>query len=149
MSAPRPLPDVSEADFQKQVVELAGICGWHHLHVRRTIGRGRKWTTSTNLAGWPDLLLWRTGEVIAAELKSERGVVSPEQCEVLDSLRDAGVRCFVWRPSDFEAIAKVLSPGSRAGASDEVLDLRAEVAVLRRRCEVLMETCPADMGEIA
>lgn len=71
---------LSETDFQEQVVSLMGLLGWHHLHVRRTIGRGRKWVTSTNLAGWPDLLAWspRRRRVLAAELKSERGQATPE-----------------------------------------------------------------------
>lgn len=99
---------MTEAEFQAQVVELAGITGWRHLHVRRTIGRGRKWTTSTNLAGWPDLLLWRPGRIVAAELKSDTGQVTAEQEAVLASLADAGMETFVWRPSDFDAIASTL-----------------------------------------
>jgi hypothetical protein len=108
-----PSPPITEAEFQAQVVELAAICGWSHLHVRRTIGRGRKWTTSTNLAGWPDLLLWRPGRVVAAELKAEHGKTTPEQVAVLASLAAAGVETHVWRPSDFEAIASTL--GRRDG----------------------------------
>lgn len=141
---------MTEADFQRQVVELAGICGWKHLHVRRTIGRGRKWTTSTNLAGWPDLLCWRPGRMIAAELKSEGGKVTEDQADVLASLHDAGIQTYIWRPADLDAIAKVLSPGAKPDTlMDEVIDLRAECAVLRQRIEVLMEMCPADLGELA
>lgn len=99
---------MTEAEFQAQVVQLATITGWRHLHVRRTVGRGRKWTTSTNLAGWPDLLLWRPGRIIAAELKSDSGKVTDEQAEVLRSLAEAGVDGYVWRPSDFDRIAAVL-----------------------------------------
>jgi hypothetical protein len=98
----------TEAEFQEQVAQLAGIAGWQHLHVRRTIGRGRKWTTSTNLAGWPDLLLWKPGRVVAAELKSDKGKTTPEQDAVLASLAAAGVETFVWRPSDWDEIAAVL-----------------------------------------
>lgn len=99
---------MTEAEFQAAVVELATITGWRHLHVRRTIGRGRKWTTSTNLAGWPDLLLWRPGRVVAAELKSDAGKVTDEQADVLCSLAEAGIECHIWRPSDFDAIAATL-----------------------------------------
>src|SRR5690606_29558723 len=91
----------TEAEFQAQVVELATITGWRHLHVRRTVGRGRKWTTSTNLAGWPDLLLWKPGRVVAAELKSAKGKTTAEQEDVLASLAAAGIETHVWRPSDF------------------------------------------------
>lgn len=99
---------MTEAEFQAQVVQLATITGWRHLHVRRTIGRGRKWTTSTNLAGWPDLLLWRPGRVIAAELKADGGKVTDEQVDVLGSLAEAGVECHVWYPADFDVIAATL-----------------------------------------
>lgn len=103
---------MTEAEFQAQVVELATITGWRHLHVRRTIGRGRKWTTSTNLAGWPDLLLWRPGRIIAVELKTDVGKVTDDQEDVLRSLSDAGVEAFVWRPADWDVIASTL--GRRA-----------------------------------
>lgn len=43
----------TEAEFQEQLVQLAHLFGWAHLHVRRTIGRHREWTTSTNVKGWP------------------------------------------------------------------------------------------------
>ena len=39
-----------------------------------------------NLPGWPDLLLWRPGRVVAAELKSEVGKPTDEQVAVLASL---------------------------------------------------------------
>lgn len=108
-SQQRPVP-ISEADFQAQVVELAGLLGWRHLHVRRTVGRGRKWTTSTNLQGWPDLLLWheRQRRVLAAELKTDAGRATPEQLEVLDSLRVAGLEAHLWRPRDWDQITRVL-----------------------------------------
>jgi VRR-NUC domain-containing protein len=101
---------LSEASFQEQVIELAHLFGWRHLHVRRTIGKGRRWTTATNLAGWPDLLLWREGShrLVAAELKSDTGQATDEQLEVLASLRRAGVDTYVWRPADWPEIEAVL-----------------------------------------
>lgn len=98
----------TEAEFQAQVVELATICGWQHLHVRRTIGKGHRWTTSTNVIGWPDLFLWKPGRVVAAELKSETGIATPEQLAVLESLAAAGIETHLWRPSDFDEITRTL-----------------------------------------
>jgi hypothetical protein len=95
---------ITEADFQQQVIDLAHLAGWEHLHVRRTIGRGQKWTTSTNKKGWPDLLLWKPGDMIAAELKSQEGKPTSEQLEVLSSLAAVPIDSFVWRPSDWPAI---------------------------------------------
>lgn len=102
----------TEAQFQRQVTDLADIYGWRWLHVRKSVGRrngSAAWQTTTNLKGWPDLLLWRSGRMVAAELKSATGKVTPEQSEVLASLRGAGVDVYVWRPDDLEDIAACLS----------------------------------------
>lgn len=102
---------MTEIEWQGQVVDLAGMLGWRHMHVRRTIGRGGRWTTSTSLKGFPDLLLWHEGmqRVVAAELKRERGVLSREQVDVLKSLRAAGMEAYVWKPSDLPEVQKLLS----------------------------------------
>lgn len=99
---------ITEAQWQATVVELLGALGYRHLHVRRTIGRGRKWTTATNLAGWPDLLAWRPGRVVAIELKSESGRPTSAQLEVLESLADAGVEGRVVRPSEWDDLVRWL-----------------------------------------
>ena len=104
---------ISEAEWQGQVIELAGYYRWRHLHVRRSIGKGRRWVTATNVVGWPDLLLWNEtqGRLIAAELKSEAGQPTPEQLEVLGSLARTGlVECYVWRPSNLDVVMQVLRP---------------------------------------
>ncbi len=108
MTAPA---QILEADWQEQVIDLAHLHGWSHLHVRRTIGRGRQWTTSTNVKGWPDLFLWNPGQqrVMAVELKSETGHVTVEQRAVLASLTAAGVECHVWRPSDLDSAQAALA----------------------------------------
>jgi len=106
----------TEAEFQQQVVELAGMLGWQHLHVRRSIGKGSRWVTATNVVGWPDLFCWHpTRGVVAIELKSQAGQPTPEQLRVLETLRTAGVPSFVWRPSDWDEITSVLA-GTAKGA---------------------------------
>jgi len=104
----------TEAEFQQQVIELAHLLGWKHLHVRRTIGRKNQWVTSTNVKGWPDLFMWneRSRLVIAAELKSAKGEATPEQEEVLASLHAAGIQTYLWRPSDWDEITAALRGGS-------------------------------------
>lgn len=108
---PQPELSISEATWQEQVIEVAHLYGWSHLHVRRTIGRGRKWVTATNLAGWPDLFMWHpvARRRVAAELKSEGGSTTPEQDAVLASLGAAGVEIYVWRPSDLPAVQAALN----------------------------------------
>lgn len=104
----------SEADLQAQIVELAHVLGWEVMHVRRSIGKGTRWTTTTSVAGWPDLFLWRRREMFAAELKSAKGKVTPEQTHVLHGLVEAGLSVFVWRPEDWDQIQRVLEKGPSA-----------------------------------
>lgn len=105
---------ITEAEWQAQVIQLAQALGWQHLHVRRSIGKGRKWTTATNVP-WPDLTLWseRQGRLIVAELKTDTGKVSPGQHATLTSLAHADVEVHLWRPSDFDAVHQTLA-GSQA-----------------------------------
>lgn len=101
---------VTEAGFQAQVIGLAGLCGWQVMHVRRTT-RGRlddRWTTATSIKGWPDLVLWRPGEILFRELKTDKGRATNEQMDVLDSLEAAGCDVGVWRPKDWPAIESAL-----------------------------------------
>lgn len=107
---------ISETEFQAQVIDAAHLFGWQHLHVRRSIGKGKQWVTSTNRSGWPDLLLWRPGSpLVALELKAEKGRATPDQLQVLAELEATGVvRTMVARPSDFDAVLELLR-GSPAG----------------------------------
>lgn len=116
MTAPRALQHhVDEKTFQAQVIELANVCGWRHLHVRRSIGKGRKWVTSTNLAGWPDLMLMRPPDgLIFAELKSDTGKATPEQVELLEFLgRYPYATAVVWSPKDWPTIEQALTRKAR------------------------------------
>jgi hypothetical protein len=101
---------VSEELFQKQLVRAARLLGWNHMHARRSKGRNNKWTTATNVTGWPDLFLWHETQqrAIAAELKTDIGRVSHEQRAVLDSLAHAGIETYVWRPRDWDQVLATL-----------------------------------------
>lgn len=106
---------MTETEWQEQVVDLAHLLGWRHLHIRRTRGRGNAWTTSTNVVGWPDLLLWsprHPGLHIAAELKTEHGRATPDQTAVLADLAASGFRTHIWRPSDLDAVHTALTGGT-------------------------------------
>lgn len=92
----------NEASFQAQVVKLAKLLGWRHYHThdsRRSPG------------GFPDLVLVKKGRlVIYAELKSDTGKPTEEQTSWLDDLRAAaGLHVYLWRPSDFPEIVRILS----------------------------------------
>lgn len=103
---------MTEAEWQSQVLEVAALYGWRHLHVRRSIGKGKRWVTATNVDGWPDLFLWnvrRPGAgLVALELKSEGGKPTDEQVQVLAELDAAGVRTMIARPSDLDAVHALL-----------------------------------------
>ena len=60
-------------------------------------------------SGFLDLVLVKPPRVIFAELKSERGRMTPEQQRLFDLLSQCpGVEVYLWRPRDLEEIAKTL-----------------------------------------
>lgn len=88
-------------ELQAMVVQLAHIMGWRHLHVRRSIAKGRAWRTTTNIAGWPDLLLWhprQPGRHVAVELKVPPDRLSDAQAAVLADLERSGFEVHVVTP---------------------------------------------------
>lgn len=100
MTTTTTLPVTTEVAWQRTVIEAAAMLGWHHFHVQYSIGSQR---------GFPDLVLVHPDHgVVYAELKSERGKVRPEQVTWINLLRDAGQQAFVWRPSDWPFVERVL-----------------------------------------
>jgi hypothetical protein len=85
----------SEAELLALVREAAGRFGWRSYHTH---------DSRRSEAGFPDLVLARGGELIFAELKSERGRVSETQRAWLADLEAAGCEVHVWRPSDGGAL---------------------------------------------
>jgi hypothetical protein len=106
------LNQVTETEWQQQVIQLAHLLGWKHNYTRRSIGKGHQWVTATSTVGWPDLTMWHEDQhrVIFAELKTEKGKLAPEQGVVLRSLAAAGAEVYVWRPSDLDHVQETLSP---------------------------------------
>lgn len=102
---------ITEVEFQAQVVELAGLYSWRHLHVRRSIGKGRRWVTTTNLVGWPDLLLMRPDRGwVAAELKVPPGKATPEQLELIEFLATMpATKAVLWTPGDWDDVMATLA----------------------------------------
>lgn len=102
-------PPLTEAQFLRQVTELAEIRGWQWLHLRPGMTRD-SWRTPISGPlgkGWPDLVLVRGERIIFAELKRDGAKTTPEQDAVLKVLRAAGP-AFVWRPEDWPEIEAVL-----------------------------------------
>ena len=68
-----------------------------------------------NAAGLPDLILLGPGGLAFAELKKQKGRVSPEQQGWLDGLTRVGVPAYLWRPSDWPEVQAVLRGLARPG----------------------------------
>jgi len=97
-------PYILEKDFQDTVVEYAHLCGWmtYHTHDSRRSD-----------AGFPDLTMVRGTRLIFAELKSQKGTIRPAQEAWLQRLQGVpAVEVYLWRPTDWDDIEKVLLGGS-------------------------------------
>lgn len=99
-------------EWQAQVVQLAHALGWQHLHVRRSIGKGKKWVTATNREGWCDLFLWHPRYGFAAiECKVGRDghdKRADDQRQVLAELAAAGAVTIMAWPHDLDAVHAIL-----------------------------------------
>jgi hypothetical protein len=90
---------MSEKALQANVRKLAKDHGWRVYCW---------WSSLHSPAGWPDLVCIREvneeqARMVCAELKSEKGKVTPDQVETIRLLRMAGHNVYVWRPSDLLA----------------------------------------------
>ena len=101
---------VTEAQFQRQIIDLARTLGYRVAHFRAAMNSRGQWSTPVQAdgAGFPDLVLTGRGRVIFAELKAEGKYPTAKQREWLAALESAGAEVHVWRPRDFEAAASVL-----------------------------------------
>lgn len=96
----RMLRSISEKDWQRDVLKLARSTGWTHYHTYRA---------TRSPAGFPDLVMWKPGQLIFVELKRETGVLSAEQVRILAGIEDGGGRVYVWRPSDLDEAVEILT----------------------------------------
>ena len=106
---------MTEADFQRQVIDLARLYGWRCAHFRPAQNSHGQWRTpvAADGKGFPDLVLVRD-RVVFVELKAARGRATPEQREWLAALRHAGVEAYLWRPRDFDDLHDVLKETAHA-----------------------------------
>ncbi len=98
---------MSERDLDRAVADIARRTHWLRYHTYRS---------QRSPSGFPDLCLVRPPRVLFIELKSEKGKPTTDQARWLQLLeRCPGIEVYLWRPADFERIAKVLSPRWRDG----------------------------------
>lgn len=92
----------SEKVFLQTVRDLARTCGFREYH---------PYDSRRSTPGFPDLTMVRGERMLFAELKTEKGRVTPSQLEWLTDLeRPISNEVYIWRPHDLEDIATVLSP---------------------------------------
>ena len=102
---------ITEAEFQKQVFDLAHVLGWKVAHFRPARTQyGWRTPVSADGKGFPDSVLVKEGcPVIFAELKRKGNKLSPEQTDWINLLKQSkGVLAYVWYPEDFDDIVKIL-----------------------------------------
>lgn len=85
------LPPITEAAFQRQVIEAAQLLGWLVMHSRpsRAVSRYgivRHATAIQGDVGFPDLVLTRRGVTLIVELKSEGGRLGVDQLRWLNAM---------------------------------------------------------------
>ncbi len=102
----------SEAELQRQVVQLAEVLGWswYHTHDSRR-----------SPAGYPDLHFWHTRKKasVFVELKTEKGKLRPAQVDTIATMGAAGLQVQVLRPSHWidGTVRKLLSEKWAGGGS--------------------------------
>jgi hypothetical protein len=98
-----PLEDLTEKEWQAQVVSLAKQMSWKIYHPYRS---------DRSEPGWPDLCLVRD-RFLAIELKTEKGKLSDAQKDWIRALLNAQVEVYVCRPRHLEQLAEVLQARER------------------------------------
>jgi len=106
------VPSLREADFQRQVTDLAELLGWQWAHFRPAeTARGWRTPVSGPLGkGFPDLVLVHPVKrrILFAELKRDGAKLTPDQQRVYETMQ-MSVPYVIWRPENFEFIAQDLA----------------------------------------
>ena len=91
-----------EKQWQATVIQAAQTLGWttYHTHDSRR-----------SEPGFPDLVLAREPLLMFVELKTDKpsSKCTDAQKRWLTLLANCGQACYVWRPSDWEAVRELLA----------------------------------------
>jgi len=94
-------PKITEAQFQRQVLQLAKFTGWRTAHFRPAQNSQGQWRTAVagDGKGFPDLVLVRE-RVLFVELKVGKNRLTPDQVAWRDALQAAGANWHLWPAID-------------------------------------------------
>lgn len=95
----------SEQAFQQQLVQLARFYGWDRIYHTHDSRRSNP--------GWPDLVICKPPHILFVEVKTKRGIVSPEQHEWIAALTACGLEAWIVRDTkvDFDTFHDRVSRG--------------------------------------
>ncbi len=105
---------ITEKDFTKTVIDLAKTYHWRVAHFRTAMTQSGNYITPVQAdgAGFPDLVLVKGRRLLFCELKSENGRLSQAQKQWIFTLMPI-VEVYVWKPSNWDEIVKVLAAEAR------------------------------------
>ena len=100
---PAGLEKLTEAQFQTQVIHLAALMGWWHLHIRDM-------QANRELAGFPDLCFLRDGKYRLIELKRYKGKERQSQIVFKEKVRPYGITVHLIESSedDWRRLVEIL-----------------------------------------
>jgi hypothetical protein len=112
-----------ESAVQAAVRDAAARGGWAYDHARTSMVKTRHGLVGdSHQRGRPDTTLARPGELVIVECKRELGKVSPEQMAWLNLYASiAGVRAFIVRPSNLDAVVDLLLMTTTNGRAPDLL----------------------------
>lgn len=94
-------PALTEADLREHIRGLCVLLGWRFFWT---------WNSKHSPAGALDLTLIKPPRVIFAELKTDKGKLTPKQKETLELLQACpSVEAYTWRPSQLQDIVDILA----------------------------------------
>ena len=92
---------MTEAQLQQAIADLAGMYGWLYYHT---------FDARHSPSGFPDAILVKPRRLVAFELKTETGRLTPMQAGWLGVLATIpGVEARLVRPSDLQDTADLLA----------------------------------------
>jgi VRR-NUC domain len=118
-----PLADLSEKEWQAQVVALAKQTGWK--------GAYHTFDSRRSTSGFPDLVLVRE-RVVYIELKSQNGYLSKAQAQWILWLLEAAAEVVIARPHDLALLGQLLGPRSGHMLATIAFRERAETEAMKR-----------------